>query len=52
MEQNSIGIIGGADGPTVVMVSGSILPLVIGAVLIVLAVVGVILLIRLRKKKK
>ena len=37
MSEQSIGIIGGADGPTAVLVSGEALPLVIAAGVIILA---------------
>lgn len=49
----SVGIIGGADGPTSIFVSGNFSPWVIGAVIAVVAAlaVGCVLFIRKRKKK-
>ena len=45
----SIGIIGGADGPTSVFVTGSAVPVIAGAAVVVLAAI-VIILIKKRKK--
>lgn len=49
----SVGIIGGADGPTTIFVSSKFSPWAIGAVIAVVAVlaVGCVLFIRKRKKK-
>lgn len=44
----SIGIIGGADGPTAVLVASAVSPWVIGAV--VLAVAGIIIAIVIKNK--
>ncbi len=47
----SIGIIGGADGPTAILVTGeSPLPYIAGGLLIIAIVVGVIVFIKKRKK--
>ena len=47
MNSNSLGIIGGADGPTVVLVSGHPIPwLILSAAALAVIVVVVILLIR------
>lgn len=53
--EGTIGIIGGADGPTVIFISGNVTALIITAVLAVAALVaavtaGVILWRRRRKK--
>ncbi len=49
MQSNSIGIIGGADGPTAVFVTGRpLLPVLLGAGLI-LAVLALAVLFRKRK---
>lgn len=42
MESSSIGIIGGADGPTSVFITGNVmmLPLLIGAAVLALVAVG------------
>jgi len=49
MQANSIGIIGGADGPTAVFVTGRpLLPVLLGAGLI-LAVIGLAVLFLKRK---
>ncbi len=48
----SVGIIGGADGPTAIFISRNFLPWTIGAVIAVAALaVGCVLFIRKRKKK-
>ena len=49
----SVGIIGGADGPTAIFISRDFSPWTIGAVIAVAALaVGCVLFIRKRKKKK
>ena len=48
---SSIGIIGGADGPTSITVSSSINPWMIGA-LIVIAIAVAVLIVLVRKQKK
>lgn len=46
----SIGIIGGADGPTAIFVTGSIWPTVIGAIAVIAAVmIGIVVLCRKKK---
>ena len=45
----SIGIIGGADGPTAIFVSGSPMRLIIGVALIILGVVGVVIFVKRKK---
>lgn len=48
----SVGVIGGADGPTAIFISRNFLPWTIGAVIAVAALaVGCVLFIRKRKKK-
>lgn len=48
----SVGIIGGADGPTAIFISRNSSPWTIGAVIAVAALaVGCVLFIRKRKKK-
>jgi hypothetical protein len=47
----SIGIIGGADGPTAIFVAGQLLPFIAGAVAIV-AAIGVTAAILIRKRTK
>lgn len=48
-EESSIGIIGGADGPTAIFVSGSVLPLfLIAAMILALIVLGVVFVIKRR----
>ena len=49
MESASIGIIGGADGPTAIFVSGNPLPVLLVAAAVILAA---ILLIRHFRKQK
>lgn len=47
----SIGIIGGADGPTAVLVSGNpVIPLAITGVVIIAVIVGVVILVKRKKK--
>lgn len=49
-ESTSITVIGGADGPTDIFVSGGINPLfIIGTILVVAIVIGVIVFIKRRK---
>lgn len=50
----SVGIIGGADGPTAIFVSPNFSPWVIGAVIVGVAAlaVGCVLFIRKQKRKK
>ena len=48
-EEASIGIIGGADGPTAILVSGPPVRVIIGIVLIVVGVIGVVIF---EKRKK
>ena len=45
----SIGIIGGADGPTAIFVTGSVMPLIVGAAVILLAVAALVVF---KKRKK
>ena len=51
---SSIGIIGGADGPTVIMVAGSFgsVWIVVGAVVVIAAIVVAVLLLRKERNKK
>lgn len=49
MESASIGIIGGADGPTAIFVTGNPLPVLLAAAA---AVIAVVLLIRHFRKQK
>lgn len=49
MERYSIGIIGGADGPTAVFVSGSPLPMILVAAAVLLAA---FLLVQYFRKRK
>ena len=51
MEDSSIGIIGGQDGPTAILVSGDPTGLVL-LLLLVAAVAGAALWLSLRKRKK
>jgi Na+-transporting methylmalonyl-CoA/oxaloacetate decarboxylase beta subunit len=56
-EDSSLGIIGGADGPTAIVVSGSGWGLVLELlavvlVLVVIVTAGVLLIRRIRKRKK
>ena len=46
-----IGIIGGADGPTAIFVSGDITGLIVGGILLIAAVVGIGIMIKRRSKK-
>ncbi len=48
----SIGIIGGADGPTAILVTGSPLDWVIPIVVLAVIVAAAVILIRKLKKKK
>lgn len=49
----SLGIIGGADGPTAIFVTGKISPLIAAAALAALALAGLLwFLIRKKKDKK
>lgn len=50
MENTTVTVIGGADGPTSVFLSGGPLPLVMAG--IVVAALIAVVIIRLRKKKK
>ena len=52
MKNASIGIIGGAEGPTAVLVSGELLPViaVIGAVILVAALIITAVIVTRRKK--
>ncbi len=49
-EHSSIGIIGGADGPTAIFVSGSIWPLIAGGILVLLVIAGIIVLAKKKTK--
>ena len=48
----SIGVIGGADGPTAILVTGSFIPEAIAAALLLIAVIAAVIIIRIRKKHK
>lgn len=48
---SDIGIIGGADGPTAVLVAGEILPLIIGAVSIIIVAALIITAVFVTKKR-
>lgn len=48
--ESAIGIIGGADGPTVIFVTGDVRGLIVTAAVIIGAAAGVILWMRRRKK--
>lgn len=51
-ESSSIGIIGGADGPTAVMVSGSPVAVIIAAVIaVILLIILTVFIIKRRKKQ-
>ena len=45
----SIGIIGGADGPTKIIISGNPAPEIIAAVIIAAIIVGVVVFLKKRK---
>jgi|GEM_PF-5805119 len=47
---SSITVIGGADGPTSIFLSGSIIPAIIASIAIITAVISAIILINNRKK--
>ena len=47
---NSIGIIGGADGPTAIFVFGDLRPLIIGIVVAAVVIIAAIIIIKKRKK--
>lgn len=49
---SSIGIIGGADGPTAVMVSGSPVAVIIATAAAVTAVIAIIAIVVKKRKKK
>ena len=49
MGNSSVGIIGGADGPTKIFISGNPLAGIIAAVLIAAIIAGVIAVLRKRK---
>ena len=50
MNKASVGIIGGADGPKKVVISGNPLPAIIAAVVILAAiVVGIVVILKKRK---
>ena len=49
MGNSSIGIIGGADGPTKIIISGNPLPEIIAVAVIAAVIVGVVVLLKKRK---
>ena len=49
MDKSSIGIIGGADGPTKIFITGNPLPAIIAAVMIAAVIVVVIVFLKKRK---
>ncbi len=49
--QAEIGIIGGADGPTAVLVAGELLPLIIGGAALVIFAALIITAIAVARKK-
>ena len=49
MNSSSIGIIGGADGPTKIFIAGNPLAAIIAAVLIAAIIVGVVIFLKKRK---
>ena len=49
MGNSSIGIIGGADGPTKIIVSGNLLPGIIVVVVIAVIIVGTVVILKKRK---
>ena len=52
-EEASIGIIGGADGPTAIMVTGQLSPgAVAAAVLVFLMIVGTVIAVAVSHKRK
>ncbi len=50
MEDASIGIIGGADGPTAVFVTGSPITIIVTAVAVIAIIVAMVILIKKKKK--
>lgn len=49
---NSSGsIIGGADGPTAIFIFGNPMPLVIGAVVVIAAAIGLVIAVKKKNKK-
>lgn len=49
MNHSSIGIIGGADGPTKIFISGNPIPEILAAVIIAAIIVGVVVVLKKRK---
>jgi Na+-transporting methylmalonyl-CoA/oxaloacetate decarboxylase beta subunit len=49
MDHKSIGIIGGADGPTKIFISGNPLSEIIASVVIVASIVGIVVFLKKRK---
>ena len=47
----SIGIIGGADGPTAIFLTGDIQAFVLGVLAVAILVVALVVILRRRKKK-
>ncbi|MBQ8623794.1 MAG: hypothetical protein IJ424_05360 [Oscillospiraceae bacterium] len=52
MDDSSIGIIGGSDGPTAVFVTGSPVAVIVAAVVVVAVVVTAVVLIKKKIRKK
>ena len=49
---SSIGIIGGADGPTAIFVTGSLPGLLLPVIIVLLTLAAPLLWVRLRKKRR
>ena len=50
MGNSSVGIIGGADGPTTILVSGNLLSEIAAVLVIAAIIVAVVVILRKRKK--
>lgn len=52
MDGSSIGIIGGADGPTKIFITGNPFPAIIAVAVIVIIVVGAVVMLKMKKHWK